>query len=71
MLGKMLCVLGGVVLGYVAREEISELVENVMESLNEQGSADSGNECPAEDNAASSHDAGEAQKGAESNPSMA
>ena len=39
MLGKVLCVLGGVVLGYVAREEISEVVENVMETFSEQSVA--------------------------------
>ena len=71
MLGKMLCVLGGVVLGYVAREEISEIVENVMETFNEQSSSDSGNECPAEDKAAPSDGASDAPKGAESSPSMA
>ena len=42
MLGKVLCVLGGVVLGYIAREEISEVVENVMETFSEQSSSEVG-----------------------------
>lgn len=71
MLGKILCVLGGVVLGYVAREEISELVEDVMEAFNEQSSSDSGNECPAEGKATPPDEAGDTQKSAESSPSMA
>lgn len=71
MLGKILCVLGGVVLGYVAREEINELVENVMETFSEQSSSDSGSECSAEDKTAPSDETNDAPKGAESNPSMA
>lgn len=71
MLGKILCVLGGVVLGYVAREEISELVENVMETFDEQSSSDSGTECPVEETTTSADDVCDAPKGAESSPSMA
>lgn len=71
MLGKILCVLGGVVLGYVAREEISELTENVMEAFSDHGSSADENECSAEDKAAPSEELAGAKTSAESSPSMA
>lgn len=54
MLGKMMCVLRSDVLGYIVREDISEVAENVIENLSGQSPSDSGNECPAEGKAASS-----------------
>ena len=71
MLGKVLCVLGGVVLGYVAREEISEVVENVMETFSGQSSSTGGNECPAENSAASSEVPADTRNSIEGSPSMA
>ena len=71
MLGKVLCVLGGVVLGYVAREEISEVVENVMETFSEQSSSTGGNEGSAENRAASNEVPANAKNSAEGSPFMA
>ena len=71
MLGKILCVLGGVVLGYVAREEINEVVENVMDSFNGQKSSDSVSECSTGGEESHSEEIGEEKNREVSSPSMA
>ena len=71
MLGKILCVLGGVVLGYVAREEINEAVENVMETFSGQSSSGCVNDCSAESEERHSDEPGEERNRGENSPSIA
>ena len=71
MLGKILCVLGDVVLGYVAREEINKAVENVMEVFSGQSSSGCVNECSVESEERHSDEHGDERNENESSPSIA